>query len=195
MENYQIKMKSLAHKLFSTILKTLKISEEIITWKSSMAEGALQLNSFPTCPNPNLAIGLADHTDSMLLTILHQSSTKGLQIFRDGVGWITVPPPPPPPPPPPSSAAVDHHHHHNLVVNVGDLLHILSNGRFPSVRHRVLVNRDRHRYSVAFFYFPPTESLIAPFDHNFPIYRSITVKDYLFLKSKYLANALSHIRI
>lgn len=188
MENYQIKMKTLAHKLFSTILKTLKISEEIINWKSSMAEGALHLNSFPICPNPNLAIGLADHTDSMLLTILHQSSTKGLQIFRDGVGWITVPPPPAPP----SSTAVDHH---NLVVNVGDLLHILSNGRFLSVRHRVLVNRDRHRYSVAFFYFPPTESLIAPFDHNFPIYRSITVKEYLFLKSKYFANALSHIRI
>lgn len=187
MENYQKQMKALAYKILILMLKSIGVSEEELNWKSSSSsssssmaaesESALQLNSFPTCPDPTIAIGLADHTDSMLFTILHQSPTKGLQIFKDGIGWITVPPVAGP-----------------FVVNTGDLLHIYSNGKFPSVRHRVLVNKDRHRYSVGFFYGPSSNSRIAPLD-KCPIYRSVTVKEFLSLKAKYLADAISLMRI
>ncbi|KAG9142030.1 hypothetical protein Leryth_009381 [Lithospermum erythrorhizon] len=140
---------------------------------------SLQLNSYPSCPDPSRAIGLAPHTDSLFLTILNQSDTNGLQIFRDGIGWVPVCPV-----------------NDALVVNIGDLLHIFSNGRFPSVYHRAIVNETKHRISMAYFYGPPPESEIAPFA-KLPLrkYRSLKVKEYIGIKAKHLDKALSLIRL
>ncbi|KAK1385662.1 Gibberellin 3-beta-dioxygenase 1 [Heracleum sosnowskyi] len=183
-DEYQKKMKELAHKLLLLILKSLEISEEDITSCAASAcesngAGALQFNSYPCCPNPSRAIGLAPHTDSLLLTILNQTQdSSALQIFRDGVGWIPVDPV-----------------RDALVVNVGDLLHILSNGKFPSVYHRVIVS-EKHRISVAYFYGPRTDSQVAPLSRiEVPIYRSLSVKEFISIKAKHLEKALSFIRI
>ena len=142
METYQKMMNSLAYQLLLLMLKWLEVSEDELNWKLSMSQDALQLNSFPACPDPKSTIGLAPHTDSMLMTVLHQSH-EGLQIFRDGIGWVTVSP---------IEGA--------LVVNLGNLMDILSNGKFPSIQHRVFVNQIRHRISVAYFCFPPTDSQV-----------------------------------
>ncbi|CAK9179217.1 unnamed protein product [Ilex paraguariensis] len=177
MDDYQKKMKVLSYKLWLLILKSLDITEEQVNWSSS--DGALQLNSYPCCPDPNRAIGLAPHTDTLLLTILHQSNSNGLQIFRDGVGWVSVSP---------LSGA--------LVVNAGDLLHIVSNGRFSTAYHRVMANQACHRVSIAYFYGPPAESLMVPVcETQFPLYRSLTVKEYISIKAKHLEKALLLIRI
>ncbi|KAJ8542085.1 hypothetical protein K7X08_016951 [Anisodus acutangulus] len=183
MENYQKKMKALSCQLWLLILKHLEASQEYLN--SSELIGALQLNSYPCCPNPNHAIGLAPHTDSLFLTILHQTSnTKGLQILKNGHGWTSISPV--------SDEA--------LVVNVGDLLHILSNGEFPTVYHRVLVNKTKHRVSLAYFFGPPADSLVVPLISSkdvgvvVPTYRSLTVKEYVSLKAKHLEKAFSFIR-
>ncbi|KAL2544747.1 Gibberellin 3-beta-dioxygenase 1 [Forsythia ovata] len=183
MDTYQKKMKSLAYQILLLILKfldTTQEEEETISITSIYgSEGALQLNSYPCCPDPNRAIGLAPHTDSLLLTILHQSETNGLQIHRNGVGWLSVPP---------ISGS--------LVVNIGDLLHIMSNGRFPTVYHRAVPNQNRHRISIAYFYGPPADSIVGPLSKlPFPRYRSLTVKEYISLKNKHLERALSLIKI
>ncbi|XP_054799269.1 gibberellin 3-beta-dioxygenase 2-like [Prosopis cineraria] len=144
MENYQKQLKVLAEKLTRMMLGFVGISEEEAKWVgSSGSTGAVQLNYYPQCPEPNRAMGLAPHTDTSVLTILHQSQTKGLQIFKDRVGWVPVHPDP-----------------RALVVNVGDLLHIISNARFPCVLHRVTVDRVQHRYSVAYFYGPPLDYVL-----------------------------------
>lgn len=177
-------MKELAHQILLLLLKSLEISEEDITsWAASTHDsnnGALQLNSYPCCPNPSRAIGLAPHTDSLLLTILSQThDSSALQIFRDGVGWIAVAPV-----------------RDALVVNVGDLLHILSNGRFPSVYHQVIVSEKEHRISVAYFYGPRTDAQVAPLSRiEVPIYRSLSVKEFIGIKAKHLDKALSFVRI
>ncbi|KAK6140980.1 hypothetical protein DH2020_025278 [Rehmannia glutinosa] len=188
MDNYQKKMKSLAYKILLIILKALGVDENdenqeniIDPTNNSLfqSEGALQLNSYPSCPNPNRAIGLAPHTDSLLLTILHQNHTNGLQIFQDGKGWISVPP---------ISGA--------LVVNIGDLMHILSNARFPTVYHRVVPNETNHRFSIAYFYGPPADSTVAPLSGlSLPCFRPVTVKDYIGLKNKHLEKAISLLRV
>ncbi|XP_074330854.1 gibberellin 3-beta-dioxygenase 1-like [Apium graveolens] len=183
-DEYQKKMKELAHRILLLILKSLDISEEDITsWAAAStneSNAALQLNSYPCCPNPNRAIGLAPHTDSLLLTILNQThDSSALQIFRDGVGWIPVAPVP-----------------DALVVNVGDLLHILSNGKFPSVYHQVIVSEEKHRISVAYFYGPKTDCQIAPLSKiEVPIYRSLSVKEFISIKARHLDKALSFVRI
>ncbi|XP_073051385.1 gibberellin 3-beta-dioxygenase 1-like [Primulina eburnea] len=178
MDSYQKQMKSLAHKILVLILKSLEAKDQetlLSTASVHKSEGALQLNSYPCCPNHNQAIGLAPHTDSLLLTILHQNDTEGLQVFRENTGWITAPP---------VSGA--------LVVNIGDLLHIVSNGLFPTVYHRVVPNEMRHRFSMAFFYGPQSDSVVAPLlNLGFPRYRSVTVKEYLSIKNKHLDKAIS----
>ncbi|MBA0555154.1 hypothetical protein Golob_014210 [Gossypium lobatum] len=176
-------------KLVAVMLRSLGLTNEQDTkWfepknESDRAKCFLQLNSYPVCPDPDRAMGLAPHTDSSLFTLLYQGGINGLQVYDDGVGWVDVQP---------VEGA--------LVVNVGDLMHIVSNGRFKSVLHRVVVNNTRHRISTAFFYLPPWDAKVSPlkklveFDH-LPMYRQVTWKEYVETKSKDLSKALDSIRI
>ena len=49
-----------------------------------------------------------------------------------------------------------------LVVNVGDMLNRMSNGRLLSTPHRVINRSGRERYSVPFFFDPHVNTDIAP---------------------------------
>ncbi|XP_050213603.1 gibberellin 3-beta-dioxygenase 1-like isoform X2 [Mercurialis annua] len=184
MEDYEKKLKELARTLMQIIFDYLAISEEESKRVGSAigSKAPIQLNSYPYCPDPDRAMGLAPHTDTSLLTILHQNSIKGLQIFKQGVGWILVNP---------TSGA--------LVVNVGDLLHIISNAKFQSVVHRVVMKEAKQqRLSVAYFH-----SLASDFDvfpmglccGQSPFYRSVSVAEYLGIKANNIDNPLSFVRI
>lgn len=183
MEEYQKKMKELSERLLLLILKSLGVN-----WPQSTADSpgglgsctALQLNYYPSCPDPARAMGLAAHTDSFLLTVLHQvTSTPGLQVLKEGVGWVRVEPRP-----------------GALVVNVGDMLHIMSNALFPSVLHRVAVDKTSHRMSIAYFYGPPVDYRVSPIPRGAPLqFRPVTVGEYIEMKAKNLEGALSRIRV
>nr|GMD41369.1 gibberellin 3-beta-dioxygenase 1-like [Ipomoea batatas] len=71
--------------------------------------------------------------------------------------------------------------------------------RFPTVYHRAVVNESVHRVSVAYFYGPPVDSVVAPVvlrdGDGAPAYRTVRVKDYLSLKAMHLDKALSFIRL
>ncbi|KAB1204542.1 Gibberellin 3-beta-dioxygenase 1 [Morella rubra] len=192
MENYQKAMKGLAERLIRLIFLSLGICDEEIRWLGSSDDSgsnnitaALQLNSYPPCPDPDdgQVMGLGPHTDTSLITILRQGDINGLEIFKDGVGWILVPP---------LAGA--------FVVNLGDLFQILSNARFRSVIHRAVVNGTRQRYSFAYFYDPPMDFVLSPFCNGLnsgqaPRYRSMTVKDYISVKFNNFMTALSSIEI
>ncbi|KAL5574628.1 hypothetical protein UlMin_016327 [Ulmus minor] len=188
-EEYETVMNKLAGRLMWLMLGSLGISKSDIKWSTPKGEfkgasAALQLNSYPACPDPDRAMGLAAHTDSTLLTILYQNNTSGLQVRREGTAsWVTVPPVP-----------------GALVINVGDLLHILSNGLYPSVLHRAFVNKKLHRLSVAYLYGPPASVQISPLSRLIgpgrpPLYRPITWNEYLGTKSKHFNKALSWVRL
>ncbi|XP_057503783.1 gibberellin 3-beta-dioxygenase 1-like [Actinidia eriantha] len=187
-EEYEKAMKQLSNKLMWLMLGSLGIAQEDLKWAGPNgdfkgASAAIQLNSYPACPDPDRAMGLAAHTDSTLLTILYQNNTSGLQVLREGTGWVTVPPVP-----------------GALVVNLGDLIHMLSNGLYQSVLHRVVVNRTRHRFSVAYLYGPPANVQISPLPKLVgpacpPLYRAITWAEYLGTKAKHFNKALSSVRL
>ncbi|XP_019184704.1 PREDICTED: gibberellin 3-beta-dioxygenase 1-like [Ipomoea nil] len=186
-EEYEKEMKKLAGRMMKLILESLGVAEEDAKWgvESKGRCSALQLNSYPACPDPGRAMGLAEHTDSTVLTILHQNNTSGLQVFREGAagGWVTVPPIP-----------------GALVINAGDLLHILSNGLYHSVLHRAVVNRSSHRLSVAYLYGPPPGIKISPLpklvaEGQPPLFRAITWSEYLRTKAKHFDKALSSVRL
>ena len=187
MEVCQKEMKDLTERILGLTLVSLGLTREDVKWfkpkdRSKQAQALLHLNSYPICPDPSRAMGLGPHTDSSLLTLLYQSSTTGLQVLRDNVGWVPVHP---------ISGA--------LVVNIGDLMHILSNGQFKSAMHQAVVNKTHHRISAAYFYGPPREVKISPLmkliDHKHPpLYHPVTWKEYLDAKAMHFNKTLDLLR-
>lgn len=135
------------------------------------SESMLRVNHYPPRPElqggggPNLT-GFGEHTDPQIISVLRSNGTPGLEIsLRDG-GWASVPP-----------------DGDSFFVNVGDTLQVLTNGRFRSVRHRVVVNSERSRVSMIFFGGPPPGERLAPLppllgDGGRSRYREFTWKEY-----------------
>ncbi|KEF60175.1 uncharacterized protein A1O9_05025 [Exophiala aquamarina CBS 119918] len=77
---------------------------------------------------------LRPHTDPELLTILLQDQIPSLEVLSSSGSWISAKPIP-----------------GTFVVNVGDSMSILTNGKFVSTMHRVINTSGVDRYSVPFF--------------------------------------------
>ncbi|KAL3725787.1 hypothetical protein ACJRO7_030766 [Eucalyptus globulus] len=102
---------------------------------------------YPYCPQPDLTVGLTSHTDPVVITLLLQDQIGGLQV-KHGDEWVDVAPVP-----------------GALLVNIGDILQIMSNNEYKSVDHRVLANPSREpRVSIAVFCNPSDqENEFGPF--------------------------------
>ncbi|KAK1290815.1 Feruloyl CoA ortho-hydroxylase 2 [Acorus calamus] len=142
--SYAQQTKHLFVKLMEAILETLE-SDDVHDLKE-FEEGShmMVINCYPSCPEPELTLGMPAHSDYGFLTFVLQDGVVGLQIQNKGE-WVTVEP------------VAD-----SLVVNVGDHLEIFSNGRYKSVLHRVLVNSSKSRLSVASLHSLPFDTIVRP---------------------------------
>ncbi|XP_055825384.1 2-oxoglutarate-dependent dioxygenase citB-like [Solanum dulcamara] len=97
---------------------------------------------FPATEDDN--IGKPAHVDPGFFTILYQDEVKGLQVHKDGQ-WIPIEP------------SKD-----KLVVNIGDVIQVLSNNKFKSAPHRAVRPRETNRYLYAFFYNGEGDKWVEP---------------------------------
>ncbi|XP_071902926.1 feruloyl CoA ortho-hydroxylase F6H1-1-like [Coffea arabica] len=70
-----------------------------------------------------------------------------------------------------------------LVVNIGDVLQIVSNDRYKSIEHQVIVNGRRNRVSVPIFANPAADAVVGPFPEALengekPIYKHVVYSNY-----------------
>lgn len=158
------------NKLFQVLMKRLHVTE-IDETKKSLLMGSVRvnLNYYPVCPNPDLTVGVGRHSDVSTLTILLQDEIGGLFVKgREGEdSWIHVPPV-----------------KGSLVINVGDALQIMSNGRYKSIEHRVMANASKNRISVPIFVNPKPSDIIGPLPEVLengekPIYKKVLYSDYV----------------
>jgi isopenicillin N synthase-like dioxygenase len=130
-------------------------------------------NYYPPCPEPDKTLGLLQHTDASLVTVLELGDVGGFQVQRGGK-WIAVRP-----------------QKNGFAILIGDMLEVMTRGKFYSVPHRAVVNKSKPRLSIGNFLAPNrTMEIISPPDlptpaeqpDTRPEYRPFTFAEYVMHK-------------
>lgn len=145
---------SIANKIFINLLKCIGFTEEIYTEFFNTLTLLHYKQDESSLGND---LGIRQHTDWGLVTILW-TDNDGLQL-KINDEWINVP------------TLKDY-----FVINVGDMLEILSGGKYKSTIHRVIVKDEK--YSIALFFEPSLSTIIKPLELN-DNYKEISFGDYL----------------
>ncbi|PIN09354.1 Iron/ascorbate family oxidoreductase [Handroanthus impetiginosus] len=150
---YVSAVKKMACEILEMLADGLKINPRNCFSKLLMDEqsdSVFRLNHYPPCPqfpesNGKNFIGFGEHTDPQIISVLRSNNISGLQIALKDGNWISIPP-----------------DQNSFFINVGDSLQVMTNGKFKSVRHRVLTNGSKSRLSMIYFGGPPLSEKIAP---------------------------------
>ncbi|KAK4492320.1 hypothetical protein RD792_003123 [Penstemon davidsonii] len=160
--------KPVIRKLLEILLSGINVEKmDEVKESALMASQIVSLLYYPVCPNPDLASGAGPHADISSLTFLLQDDVGGLYVRANECDkWIHVEP---------VKGA--------FVVNIGDVLQIMSNDRYKSIEHRVLVSGSKNRVSVPIFVNPAPNASIGPLPEVLeagekPIYKQIVHSDY-----------------
>ena len=147
LEKYTSQMTKLGKKLMKLSLMSVGIKDHSILNSFETPTIWLRLLHYPPIPksSPKDLYGSAPHTDFGCLTILTQDGIGGLQVQTKNGDWIDIP-------------KVEG----SFVVNVGDMLHRLTNGLLRSTPHRVINKSGQERFSCPFFFDPHVNTNIQP---------------------------------
>ncbi|XP_011625850.2 protein DMR6-LIKE OXYGENASE 1-like isoform X2 [Amborella trichopoda] len=157
---YSTEVRLLILKLLALLSEGLGVDPNYLNQKlGEKPNQVLLINYYPPCPNPDLTLGIAGHSDPNAITVLQQGEVGGLHVFKDGK-WFAIEPV-----------------KNAFVVNIADQLEVISNGRFKSVLHRAVTNSMAARISIPMFYAPFVDAIIEPAEElvseeTLAIYRS-----------------------
>ncbi|XP_059655348.1 1-aminocyclopropane-1-carboxylate oxidase homolog 3-like [Cornus florida] len=161
-------IRRLGEDLMGLLSEGLGLSKDRLKELSCLDGRVMAAHYYPYCPQPDLTVGLTSHTDPGVLTMVLQNQVSGLQV-KYGEDWVDVEP---------VSGA--------LVINIGDILQIISNEEYKSVEHRVLANPHLDaRISIAVFFNPGArENLFGPLpelvsQEKPAVYREFVYADFM----------------
>ena len=101
---YSKQVMKLGRVLFELLSEALELQTCYLN-EIGCSEGLIVLGHYyPSCPQPELAVGTPKHSDNDFLTVLLQDQIGGLQVLHQN-HWVDVPPTP-----------------GAIIVNIGDLL-------------------------------------------------------------------------
>nr|Q9ZQZ1.1 RecName: Full=1-aminocyclopropane-1-carboxylate oxidase; Short=ACC oxidase; AltName: Full=Ethylene-forming enzyme; Short=EFE [Dendrobium crumenatum]AAD02104.1 1-aminocyclopropane-1-carboxylate oxidase [Dendrobium crumenatum] len=150
MKEFALGLEKLAERLLDLLCENLGLEKGYLKrvfcgGSDGLPTFGTKVSNYPPCPKPELIKGLRAHTDAGGIILLFQDDTvSGLQLLKDEE-WIDVPP-----------------MRHSIVVNIGDQLEVITNGKYKSVMHRVVAQTNGNRMSIASFYNPGSDAVIFP---------------------------------
>ena len=129
----------------------------------------LRLIHYPFDPDATDAQGIGAHTDYECFTLLRPTA-PGLEVMNGAGEWIDVP-----------------YREDALVVNIGDMLEIWTNGAFVATSHRVRKVKEE-RYSFPLFFAADYHAEVAPLhalleDGETPKYEPLSAGDHLWAQT------------
>ena len=140
-EEYYKEMLRLSYVVLDIVAATLphgpKVFDEL---KAHDPVWLMRLLHYPPTPaqtgNSKLQLGSGEHTDFGAITLLMQDEHPGLEVQDHETGqWVGVPP-----------------NKDVYVVNMGDIVSLLTGDKYKSSVHRVWNKNTEDRYSVVFFF-------------------------------------------
>ncbi len=159
-------------KVLAAVARYLQVDEGYFADTVRDGNSVLRLLHYPPQPEPTGAhIRAGAHEDINTITLLLGAEEAGLELLTSDGRWIPVSPKP-----------------GELVINIGDMLQRLTNGRLRSTSHRVVnpaPDRAAHaRYSMPFFLHFRPDYVIEALPGTVkageaPLWPPITAHDYL----------------
>ena len=145
---YMAAMTTLGHSLMAGIALSLGLEESYFFDRYTSDPLILfRIFNYPPQPLNNESesnLGVGEHTDYGLLTILRQDMSGGLEV-KTKSGWVAAPPIP-----------------NSFVCNIGDMLDRMTGGRYLSTPHRVRNLARHNRLSFPFFFDPNFSAEVRP---------------------------------
>ncbi|KAF5190165.1 2-oxoglutarate (2OG) and Fe(II)-dependent oxygenase superfamily protein [Thalictrum thalictroides] len=145
MDKYTKELRKVTISLIGLMAKNLGLEPEKLTTLFEDCIQGVRMNYYPPCPHADKVLGISPHSDGTALTLLIQvNQVQGLQVKKNGK-WVPIKPIP-----------------GAFVVNIGDVLEIMSNGIYKSNEHRAVINSHKERLSIAAFHDPEFGTIMGP---------------------------------
>ena len=161
-EAYYRHVSEIGRQLFAAFALALGLDERHFDEHLRHPPSQLRLIHYPLDAGAEDRPGLGSHTDYECFTLLF-ATAPGLQIVDKHGGWVDVP-------------LIDG----TLIMNIGDMMEIMSNGRYLATRHRVKrVNEER--YSFPLFQSCDYDYVVAPVTQGeVPRYAPLRCGEHLY---------------
>lgn len=140
---YYAHLRQISEQIFSGFALALGVDEDFFAEKITDAPSQLRLIHYPYNPEIQDAEGIGAHTDYECFTLLLPTA-PGLQVLNKAGEWIDIP-------------LLEN----TLVMNIGDMMEILSNGKYLATKHRVK-KVSEERYSFPLFCACNYDTVIEP---------------------------------
>lgn len=143
---YYAAMEILMRRLLTGLALTMDLPRDALLGQFNQPLTQMRLLHYPAQAGEiKDMIGARPHRDTGSLTILLQDDVGGLEVLNNSEEWVVAPPIP-----------------GTLIINLGDMMRLVTNDHYLAAQHRVINRYGRERYSVPFFINPDYDAVLSP---------------------------------